>query len=366
MSAYAAGDKQRPYSTETNENYEMIPHEAHKQTKVNQYSSDTSNKLAQDDVVVHQKTTKKRLILIAVFLAVILFISLAAIILSIFSFIASGNVSSQLFVKLDATNNDITLLASSVEINISQLLIQFDAINSLAMSLQAEVFRLRVHCGAGEWHRIAYLNMSNPSHQCPSAWREYISDEIRMCRRPNATDGSCPGTFYPFGRNYRKVCGRVIGYQYGSPDAFVHAVSGKFTIDQAYINGISITHGTPRTHIWSYAAGASENGSSCTLSNCPCSNGNHAPPNFVGNNYYCESAYRGDCYMNDMLYSEDPLWDGQQCDNEGTCCTGANTPPWFHVDLPDSTHDDIEVRICHNQDTDDEDSLIQLLELYVQ
>ena len=63
--------------------------------------------------------------------------------------------------------------------------------------------------------------------------------------------------------------------------------------------------------------------------------------------------------MNDMLHSEDPLWDGQQCDNEGTCCTGTNTPPWFHVDLPDSTHDDIEVHICHNQDhTDDEDSFI--------
>ena len=49
-----------------------------------------------------------------------------------------------------------------------------------------------------------------------------------------------------------------------------------------------------------------------------------------------------------------------------TCCTGANTPPWFSVDLPDSTSDDIEVRICHDQDTTDEDTPIQLLELHVQ
>ena len=27
-------------------------------------------------------------------------------------------------------------------------------------------------CGAGLWHRVAYLNMSDPSQQCPSAWRE--------------------------------------------------------------------------------------------------------------------------------------------------------------------------------------------------
>ena len=57
---------------------------------------------------------------------------------------------------------------------------------------------------------------------------------------------------------------------------------------------------------------------------------------------------------------------GQQCDNEGTCCTGANTPPWFSVELHNSTSDDIEVRICHDQDTIDEDTPIQLLEIYVQ
>ena len=28
-------------------------------------------------------------------------------------------------------------------------------------------------CGSGLWYRIAHLNMSNSSQQCPSAWREY-------------------------------------------------------------------------------------------------------------------------------------------------------------------------------------------------
>ena len=119
------------------------------------------------------------------------------------------------------------------------------------------------------------------------------------------------------------------------------------TINETYSDGVSITHGTPRPHIWSYAAGASETGSCNTYINCPCSNGVEAAPSFVGDNYYCESAYRGDCFTHGYL-PDDPLWDGQQCEHEGTCCTGANTPPWFSVRLSGTTSDDIEVRICHD------------------
>ena len=223
-------------------------------------------------------------------------------------------------------------------------------------------------CGDGLWYRVAYLNMSDPSQQCPSAWREYTSDGIRVCARPNFTEGSCPGTLYPVRRQYSKVCGRVIGYQFGSPSAFEMAVVNSLTINEAYLDCVSITHGSPRNHIWNYAAGASErNRPGCFHINCPCSGG-HDPPSFVGNNYYHESAYDGitNCYVVDTFLPNDPLWDGQQCDNEGTCCTGTNTPPWFNMELPDSTTDDIEVRICHDQNTNDEDSPIKLLELYVQ
>ena len=135
-------------------------------------------------------------------------------------------------------------------------------------------------CGDGLWYRVAYLNMSDPSQQCPSAWREYTSDGIRACARPDSTEGSCPGTLYPVSRQYSKVCGRVHGYQFGSTDAF-RAGGIQLTINQSYLDGISITHGTPnRTHIWSYVAGASENGS-CIHIDCPCSNGTQ-PPSYVG------------------------------------------------------------------------------------
>ena len=73
------------------------------------------------------------------------------------------------------------------------------------------------HCGVGSWYQVAYLNMTNPSEQCPAAWREYNTNGVRACGR---VDFGCQGTFYPTGRQYSKVCGRIIGYQVATPGAF--------------------------------------------------------------------------------------------------------------------------------------------------
>ena len=62
--------------------------------------------------------------------------------------------------------------------------------------------------------------MSDPSQQCPSAWREYNTSGVRACGRPNNSPGSCEAICYSAGQTYSRVCGRVIGYQYVSPDAF--------------------------------------------------------------------------------------------------------------------------------------------------
>ena len=64
------------------------------------------------------------------------------------------------------------------------------------------------------------------------------------------------------------------------------------------------------------------------------------------------------------LYSSDRLWDGQQC--EGSCCEGTQSPPWFSVQLPAPTTDTIEVSICCDQETEDEDTPVELIEIYVQ
>ena len=159
------------------------------------------------------------------------------------------------------------------------------------------------------------------------------------------------------GGPYNRVCGRVIGYQVGSPDAFGNYVrKGSINFD-----GVNITYGTQHHHIWSYVAGWSE---SSQLGSCPCSTAaGSVPQSFTGNRQYCESGNPTHTHVYGHLYAIDPLWDGQQC--EGTCCNGTTSPPWFSVQLPAPTTDAIEVNICGDESTMNEDTPVALLELYV-
>ena len=172
---------------------------------------------------------------------------------------------------------------------------------------------------------------------------------------------------FPTSLQYSKVCGRVTAYQQSSTDAFYGSIR-QGTIDGVYADGVSMTYGNPRHHIWTFAAGWSELvHQNSNIYNCPCSDspGTTPPPSFVGNNYFCESANIDEVYRGNHVYTEDKLWDGQQCDNEGTCCTNMS-PPWFSVELPTATADDIEVRICGDEGLDNENTMVELLEIYVQ
>jgi dynein heavy chain len=236
-------------------------------------------------------------------------------------------------------------------------------IYSILNEQQLEIIESIVpECGDGLWYRVAYLNMTDPSQQCPPAWREYNTSGVRACGRPVSDDitGACPSTFHSNNRQYSRVCGRVIGFQVGSPDGFNPTCTRRTMV----MDGIVISHGESQHHIWSYIAGASENSSDFQISNCPCSPraGTRSIPS-VGNNYYCESGNPTE-RLPYKIYPNDPLWDGQQC--EGTCCSGTKSPPWFSVQLPTNTTDRIEVRICADELIGNEDTPIQLLEIFVQ
>ena len=207
-------------------------------------------------------------------------------------------------------------------------------------------------CKGENWTRIAYLDMSDPVQSCPPAWRDLSANGVRVCGRPAGSFSRCHSTFYHAGHSYSRVCGRVIGHQFGHTDAF----HSHMTIDQPYVEGVSITHGSPQSHIWTLAADLREN-----FNGCPCEGG-ESPPPFVGTNYYCESGYSGTVNPPSVLYTSDPLWDGAECESEGSCCS---TAPWFTVDIVNPTTDDIEVRICATSGNG-EDTPIHLLEIYIQ
>jgi hypothetical protein len=215
-------------------------------------------------------------------------------------------------------------------------------------------------CGEGIWYRVAYLNMTDSSQQCPSAWRPYSDNHYRACGRPISGSQSSPATFYTTNRQYSKVCGRATAIQFASPDGF-HPFNN---IDGVYMDGVSITYGSPRNHIWTFVGSYSETARRSNA--CPCDSPfGTRPQSFVGSNYYCESGNPNQNWQG-QIFPNDKLWDGEQCSHEGTCCTGTNTPPWFSVNLGSPTSDDIEVRIMGTESTANEDTPIELLEIYIQ
>ena len=217
------------------------------------------------------------------------------------------------------------------------------------------------YCGSTGWTRVAYLNMSDPSQQCPNELRLYNESGVRACGRNYSSIGSCDNVTFSTGKSYSQVCGRVIGYQFGSPDA-LFPWQGHVLIDSPYVEGISITHGPPRQHIWTLMNGQQEAGTGDTR--CPCNNGSTViVPSFIGDDYFCESGSPSD--PTSQLYTDDPLWDGEGCGgDEGHCC---NVPgiPWFHKVLNTTTSDDIELRVCGDYKTDEEDVPVSLYEIYV-
>ena len=313
------------------------------------------------------KTSTKFNVVLIIGIAVLLLFTLMSIALSVTTYTQLTSQQSRTLQHLNELMKIITTQynisqklvqrqLAATQTNISNTLTQLD--NKYSDSI-ISLLHPQSYCGPGPWYRVAYLNMSNPVEQCPSAWREYNSSGVRACGRPVSTLGSCRGVQYSNFNHYRRVCGRIIGYQVASPDAF------RSNSDQN-VDGVTITHGTQ--HIWSYVAGVTEHGTSIhSRATCPCSNTDgqaRDPPPSIGNNYYCESGNSMSDFTLGHLYIEDKLWDGQQC--EGTCCTGTNSPPWFSVQLPAPTNDAIEVSICCNQGTEDEDIPVELIELYVQ
>ena len=220
----------------------------------------------------------------------------------------------------------------------------------------------------GGWTRIAYLDMSDSTEECPPGFRLYQSGSVRACGRQSSNSAGCQSVKFPSYGKYSQVCGRVVGYQHGTPNA---VYSGHNDINSHYVDGISLTHGSSRQHIWTFMAGLIE--ASIYIDgrfNCPCSQGslqNSTIPSFIGNDYFCESGNpsTSGTFSLSTFYTADPLWDGKGCGSlEQTCCQAPGLP-WFHKILKSTTTDYLEMRVCADQDTNDEDVPVNFYEIYI-
>ena len=163
------------------------------------------------------------------------------------------------------------------------------------------------------------------------------------------------------------MCGQLRGYQFGTTDAF-HGYydNPSLGLSDPYVDGASITYETAAPkHIWTYATGAATTVAIHKQVLCPCNSDSTAQvPPYVGSDYYCETGNNGHNFLNES-FPNDPLWDGQQCDGvEAPCCTHPNMP-WFTKTLGETTTEDIQLRLCNNQGIADEETLLQLISLYV-
>ena len=227
--------------------------------------------------------------------------------------------------------------------------------NRMARKQQDDQCKHRpVPCGGGDWRKVVDIDMSLEAEQCPSTWVEVTSPD-RSCGKTTSAKGCQSAFFSVVGGSYSKVCGRAVAYSDDTPDAFaahIQSAQDRQDINKPYVDGISITVEYPRKHIFSLAAGHGPLGGGASY-RCPCDNPNRSfaplPASFVGDNYFCDGEYNG------------ALFDGMDCTTD--CCK-FNSPPYFSVSLASRTSEDIEVRIC----TDQNDDTVTLgsLELYVQ
>ena len=231
-------------------------------------------------------------------------------------------------------------------------------------------------CGGvtGGWIRVAHLDFNDSSTTCPSGFRESSVDSVTRTCGIESSGPACPAVmFSTSGVEYTKVCGKVLAYQFSSPDAFgsTRSIKENRTIDSNYVDGVSLTHGSgPREHIWTFAAAMDEYGNlqdGDSVCECSHSQRNGRPsPSFVGQDYFCDSGIQREFVSSDHRRPfGNPLWDGTGCGIDSTCCL-FNNPPWFHKELPSPTSDDIEMRVCCDESRNDEDIEVLSVEIYVQ
>ncbi len=188
-------------------------------------------------------------------------------------------------------------------------------------------------CGniTGGWMRVADLDLYN----CPPGLRSQTVQGNITCIKNEYGKGCTPVLYNTFGISYSKVCGEITGYGMKTLDGFFGRSNiQKDNLDDNYLDGISIQSGA--SHVWSFVAGR------CAAD---CNN----KPSFIGDDWICD----GRCVKHNCT---GPLWDTLMC--------GRGNP--FLKTLSAPSKADIELRVCRDENRDNEDIAITDLRIYVQ
>ena len=231
------------------------------------------------------------------------------------------------------------------------------AARQLLHTIILQNYNINPNCGPGLWRQVFYLNASNEIQRCPGDWNYHTVNESFI--RCAGTPGTCQSAFSDdIHSAYDKVCGRIIGQGVDTTDAFFRPAGPTRGIEDNYLDGVSVTLGArgSRKHIWSFGAGHPPPIDDKYTCPCDASNASVAksPPDEVQENYFCTTSYPGD-----------RLCSGSDCNSASSCCSFHN-PPYFSVQLSESTTDKVELRICTDQGANDEQLFVLFAEIYVQ
>ena len=119
---------------------------------------------------------------------------------------------------------------------------------------------MELECGGfkGGWTMIVKFDI-NKEDSCPSGWIRITVPytTLFMCQAGDAP-GCYSTIFSTYNITFNKICGIVKGYQKGSTLGFAPSKFYTKSINGQYVEGVSITLGNPRKHVWTYAAGMSD------------------------------------------------------------------------------------------------------------
>ena len=238
----------------------------------------------------------------------------------------------------------------------------------------------RVYCGdmerrcghvGGNWIKLVDFDMKDRNQRCHNSFKQknyiYFGTTIRTCGRRLQTQYCSSAFFSARGNFYSRICGKITGFQFGLPNGFNNdgrrrRMNG---INDPFVDGVIISRGNPREHIWTFALGLDNSRRSSTRpSACPCLGvpGTTGPPLFVGENYFCDS---GSNFHTTPKFIHRHVWDGKGCASGNSCCS-FNRPPFFYRQLPRRTSRFLEVRVCGDESNTNEEALMESVELYVQ